>query len=67
MKIERSTYALENTENLISPALVYYKDIILDHTQRIIDMAGGAKQLWPHVKSHKASEMIRMQDWSWNQ
>ena len=61
MKIKASTYALENTEDLISPALVYYKDIILDHTKRIIDMAGGAGMLWPHVKSHKASEMIRMQ------
>ena len=59
--MERSTYALENTENLISPALIYYKDIILANTRRIIEMAGGAEHLWPHVKSHKSSAMIRMQ------
>ena len=61
MNIERSTYALEDTENLISPALVYYKDIIFENTRCIIDMAGKAEQLWPHVKSHKTSAMIRMQ------
>jgi len=59
--MERSTYALEGAENLISPALVYYKDIILDNTKRIIEMAGGPEWLWPHVKSHKTVEMIRME------
>ena len=59
--MKRSVYELENTGDLISPALIYYKDIILDNTKRIIEMAGGAQQLWPHVKSHKAAAMIRMQ------
>jgi D-serine deaminase-like pyridoxal phosphate-dependent protein len=58
---DKKMYALENTEELISPALIYYKDIIFNNTQRAIQMAGGAKQLWPHVKSHKAAELIRMQ------
>jgi len=59
--MERNTYALEDTGNLISPALVYYKDIILNNTKRIIEMAGGPQQLWPHVKTHKTAELIRMQ------
>ncbi|MCL2380234.1 MAG: D-TA family PLP-dependent enzyme [Treponema sp.] len=59
--MEKSNYVLENTEELISPALVYYKDIILDNTKRIIEMAGGPQYLWPHVKSHKAAGMIDMQ------
>ena len=54
-------YALDNTDNLISPALIYYKDVILDNTKRIIEMAGGPEKLWPHVKSHKVPDMIRMQ------
>jgi D-serine deaminase-like pyridoxal phosphate-dependent protein len=61
MSIERASYELEDTGNLISPALIYYKDIILDNTKRIIEMAGGPEQLWPHVKSHKAAGMIRLQ------
>jgi D-serine deaminase-like pyridoxal phosphate-dependent protein len=59
--MDRKTYALENTGNLISPALVYYKDIILANTKRIIEMAGGPQHLWPHMKSHKITEMINMQ------
>ncbi|MCL2602707.1 MAG: alanine racemase, partial [Treponema sp.] len=59
--IDASKYVLNDTGNLISPALIYYKDIILENTTRIIQMAGGAQFLWPHVKSHKSAEMIRMQ------
>ena len=59
--MEKASYALNETENLISPALIYYKDIILANTKRIIEMAGGPKQLWPHVKSHKTSGMLLMQ------
>ena len=59
--MEKNTYALENTGDLLSPALIYYKDIILSNTKRIIEMAGGSEQLWPHVKSHKAAGMIDMQ------
>ena len=57
----KNTYSLDNTGDLISPALIYYKDIILANTKRIIEMAGGPEQLWPHVKSHKAAAMIQMQ------
>jgi D-serine deaminase-like pyridoxal phosphate-dependent protein len=59
--MERGTYALKDTAGLVSPALIYYKDIILGNTKRIIEMAGGPDRLWPHVKSHKAAEMIRQQ------
>jgi len=59
--VDISTYAIKETENVISPALIYYKDIILANTKRVIDMAGGAANLWPHVKSHKTVGMIHMQ------
>lgn len=59
--MDKSAYVLKDTESLISPALVYYRDIILANTKRIIDMAGGADRLWPHVKTHKTAELIRMQ------
>jgi D-serine deaminase-like pyridoxal phosphate-dependent protein len=59
--MDRSTYALSGTETLVSPALIYYRDIIVANTKRIIEMAGGADRLWPHVKSHKSAEMLRLQ------
>jgi len=59
--MDKKVYALRDTSLLVSPALIYYRDIILANTRRIIEMAGGAERLWPHVKSHKTEEMIRMQ------
>jgi D-serine deaminase-like pyridoxal phosphate-dependent protein len=59
--MDRKVYALRDTSPLVSPALIYYRDIILANTRRIIEMAGGAERLWPHVKSHKTEEMIRLQ------
>jgi D-serine deaminase-like pyridoxal phosphate-dependent protein len=59
--IDSSAYILKDTQKLVSPALIYYKDIILANTQRTIAMAGRAERLWPHIKSHKSREMLRMQ------
>ncbi|MCL2833431.1 MAG: D-TA family PLP-dependent enzyme [Treponema sp.] len=57
----KNQYTLDNTADLISPALIYYKDIILDNTKKAISMAGDPQRLWPHVKSHKCAKMVRMQ------
>ena len=54
-------YALRNTDEISTPALVYYRDIFLNNTDQIIDLAGGADRLWPHVKSHKSIEMVKLQ------
>ncbi len=59
--MDRSVYALTDTSDLVSPALIFYRDIIYSNTKRAIDMAGGAERLWPHVKSHKCPEIIRLQ------
>ncbi|MDR2575434.1 MAG: D-TA family PLP-dependent enzyme [Treponema sp.] len=59
--MEKKTYVLNDTSNIVSPALVYYRDIILANTKRTIETAGNADRLWPHVKSHKTAEMVRMQ------
>lgn len=53
-------YELEDVENTISPCLIYYEDMIRENIQKIIRIAGGEKRLWPHVKSHKSIDMIRM-------
>lgn len=50
-------YQLVNTDELISPALIYYKDLIIMNIRKAIDIAGGAQRLWPHVKTHKSAEV----------
>lgn len=58
---DESVYRLNDVDALTSPALVYYPDIIEENTRRTIELAGDAQRLWPHVKSHKLTELISMQ------
>lgn len=55
------TYHFENEEKIPSPALIYYKDLIEENTKKTIAIAGTAERMWPHVKTHKMAELIRMQ------
>ena len=59
--MDKNVYVLNNTSNMASPALIYYRDIILANIKRAIEIAGKADRLWPHVKSHKTAEMVRLQ------
>lgn len=49
------------TDDLISPALLFYPERILENIEQMIRIAGGPERLWPHVKTHKNEEIIRMQ------
>jgi D-serine deaminase-like pyridoxal phosphate-dependent protein len=59
MNIE--TYALRHPEAVASPALLYYRDLIVNNTEAVISIAKDAGRLWPHVKSHKMEALVRMQ------
>ncbi len=54
-------YHFEGEEKIPSPALVYYKDHIVENTGKAIRIAGDAARMWPHVKTHKMAELIKMQ------
>jgi len=54
------TYDLENVDSVISPALIFYRDLILENTRKAIRMAGGAERMWPHVKTHKSADVTRL-------
>ena len=54
-------YHFAGEEEIDSPALVYYEDIIEENINRAIQLAGGAERLWPHMKTHKTSALLRMQ------
>lgn len=54
-------YELKQTDPIVTPALIYYKDIIQENLDKILRLAGGPERLWPHVKSHKSIDMVRMQ------
>ena len=54
-------YHIENEDEVRSPRLIFYPDLIRENTRAAIEMAGGAARLWPHVKSHKTAQLIDMQ------
>lgn len=57
----KNVYKFEKSEEIITPALVYYRDIIQHNIQHAIKLAGGSEHLWPHVKTHKMLQMLRLQ------
>ncbi|HEY7327720.1 MAG TPA: D-TA family PLP-dependent enzyme [Gemmataceae bacterium] len=54
-------YTIRDTSHIFSPALVFYKELILSNIARSIELAGGAERLRPHVKTHKTREIIRLE------
>lgn len=53
-------YQLTDTDQIVSPALVYYKDLIQQNIKEAIRTAGDAGRLWPHVKTHKMAGMVEL-------
>lgn len=54
-------YLLANVAEIPSPALVFYPQLIARNLRTMIDAAGGADRLRPHVKTHKTAEIVQMQ------
>ncbi|KMW13313.1 D-TA family PLP-dependent enzyme [Enterocloster citroniae] len=54
-------YLFEESKDVITPALVYYLDIIRENIKKAVSLAGGPENLWPHVKTHKMAQMVRLQ------
>src|SRR5882724_8118330 len=54
-------YALENAEEIDSPALLVYEERLNENLRRMLAQAGAAEQLCPHVKTHKLPQVITRQ------
>ena len=54
-------YQIRHTEDIISPALIYYRELFIHNLEEIIRLAGGAERLWPHAKTHKCAQMVKLQ------
>ncbi|NNE77722.1 MAG: D-TA family PLP-dependent enzyme [Pricia sp.] len=57
----KNWYAIENTGQIISPALLVYPKRIQQNIRTMISLAGGTEYLRPHIKTHKTAEIIDMQ------
>lgn len=56
----KNPYEIYDTGEIITPCLIYYKDMIEANTKRLIELAGSVERLWPHVKSHKSIDMVKL-------
>jgi D-serine deaminase-like pyridoxal phosphate-dependent protein len=53
-------YHFQGEEEIYSPAMIYYEDVIKENIQKSLAIAGGSERMWPHIKTHKNAEVIRM-------
>jgi D-serine deaminase-like pyridoxal phosphate-dependent protein len=55
-----AVYTVRNAEDIPTPALLLYRDLIVANLRRALDMVGDPARLRPHVKTHKMAEIVRM-------
>lgn len=55
------TYLLNHPEKVYSPSLLFYRTQIINNISRMINLAGSAERLVPHVKTHKTAEIVKLQ------
>lgn len=53
-------FRVENDSDLPTPALLLYPERIEENLKRMVNMAGGTEKLRPHVKTHKMSEVVKL-------
>ena len=53
-------YRLTNTDDLLSPSLIIFRDIARRNLETMVEMARGADRLRPHTKTHKMPALVRM-------
>ncbi len=54
-------YELSNADELVTPSLVFYPEMIRRNIRAAIELAGTSNRLRPHVKTHKTTEIVQMQ------
>jgi D-serine deaminase-like pyridoxal phosphate-dependent protein len=52
---------LKNYKEIQTPALIFFPKIIRRNIEAMIQIAGDPNRLWPHIKTHKSKEIIRIQ------
>ena len=53
-------YEITNAHEVPSPSLLVYPDRIATNIDLMVELAGDASKLRPHVKTHKLAEVIQM-------
>lgn len=54
-------FEIKNTDSVLSPALLFFPERINGNIQKMIQIAGSALRLRPHVKTYKCREIVALQ------
>ncbi len=54
-------YNIQDTSQIITPAIVLFREILEQNLDKMIEIAGDAARLRPHCKTHKMREVVRLQ------
>ena len=58
--MDPAIYRFASQDQVITPALIYYKEFMVRNIETAIRIAGDAKRLWPHTKTHKTRELTEL-------
>lgn len=58
---DRKWYQINHPEDVDSPALLIYKERVASNIKTMVEIAGDPARLFPHVKTHKVKEIVKMQ------
>ncbi len=58
--INEDDYTFDGQESVFTPQMIFYKDIIEENIRKMIAAAGGADRLFPHMKTHKTAELLKL-------
>ena len=56
-----SKYAISDTSQIFSPALLVYREIVVRNLQKMISIAGDVRRLRPHCKTHKMPAVTKLE------
>jgi D-threonine aldolase len=56
-----SRYHVADTSEIITPALLIFRDQLEANVRQMLQIAGGAERLRPHCKTHKMREVIALE------
>ena len=54
-------YRIAETGSIVSPALIVFRDMVEQNLDHMVQVAGDASRLRPHCKTHKTSQIVRLQ------
>ncbi len=56
-----SIYAIADTSEIFSPAMIVYRAIVIQNLRKMIEIAGDVSRLRPHCKTHKMPAVTKLE------